>query len=645
MRRDIESLRGTIAFGLITIREDEAEALLDRFEVPDSAFGRGDYDIGVVGTLEGAEHQFALVRCSQTGQGIAQKAAHDLIEDLAPRLILLVGIGGAVPSKDFTLGDVVCAMRVHDFSVRAALEGRPDEFDVRGGPMHRRVEKLLSRLPVLLRKPSLEGWNSSDAISCKLPQVVVPSKRSNRYYGSDGWKNSVRESLEYHFPKGKQQRPRLVTARPVASSDALVKDTETVHQWSQSARSIADVEMELGGVYIAARGDTEVPILAIRGISDVVGFKRGEEWTKFACHSAAAFAFALVKSGELDHLLQFAKVIPGRPIIDRLSDSATTGVEAAELLQRHLGSTDKLSPHEMRFLQNEYDAFRLRRVLLDILGLHVQQMQLPMVIRGYVEDTRLGQESPWQPRWPKICELIGFLQEKVGRLMEVLWEFDGDFLVYKLDDYRNLLFTLKERDQTLSELLTFVDPHSPQELDRLLVLAGKYDELIRHLKTSEDIIAQYIGEGRVERWEPLGTWVSLYHELDTWGPGSGWGTMETWTEIRRTSSKLERYLSQNWLEKARLQGADRQWYLLPAWSTQELRFGLRFGSADQAAVAEESESVKGLTDGYQDKWSGLSLVRDGKWLILTIPKDSFLELVGSVDKVSGGWPRQGTLSA
>jgi nucleoside phosphorylase len=312
MRRNIESLQGKIAFGIITIREDEAEAVLDRFEVPDNTCGRADYDIGALTTLEGAVHQFALVRCLHTGQAQAQRAAHDLIEDLAPSLILLVGIGGAVPSKDFTLGDVVCATRVHDFCVVAALEELPDELDIRGGPMHWRVEQILGRLPALLRKASLKGWHSGDSIGCELPHLVVPPEDSDRYYGSDPWKKDVRESLEYHFPQGKQPRPRLVTARPVASSDALVKDTKTVQQWRQAARALAAVEMELAGVYIAARGDSEVPILAVRGISDIVGFKRGEEWTKFACHSAAAFAFALVKSGELDHWLQPVKVTPGR---------------------------------------------------------------------------------------------------------------------------------------------------------------------------------------------------------------------------------------------------------------------------------------------------------------------------------------------
>jgi nucleoside phosphorylase len=55
--------------------------------------------------------------------------------------------------------------------------------------------------------------------------------------------------------------------------------------------------MELGGVYVAGqRINRQYPVLAIRGISDIVGFKRDDEWTKYACKTAAAFAIALVRS-------------------------------------------------------------------------------------------------------------------------------------------------------------------------------------------------------------------------------------------------------------------------------------------------------------------------------------------------------------
>ena len=52
--------------------------------------------------------------------------------------------------------------------------------------------------------------------------------------------------------------------------------------------------MEMAGVYQAAH-DAQKPVLAIRGISDIVGYKRSPEWTEYACHSAAALTIALLK--------------------------------------------------------------------------------------------------------------------------------------------------------------------------------------------------------------------------------------------------------------------------------------------------------------------------------------------------------------
>ena len=50
--------------------------------------------------------------------------------------------------------------------------------------------------------------------------------------------------------------------------------------------------MESAGIYTATHG--RVPFLAIRGASDVVGFKRDHDWTAYACETAAAFARALL---------------------------------------------------------------------------------------------------------------------------------------------------------------------------------------------------------------------------------------------------------------------------------------------------------------------------------------------------------------
>lgn len=54
--------------------------------------------------------------------------------------------------------------------------------------------------------------------------------------------------------------------------------------------------MEAGGVYEAARRSSR-PLLCVRGISDIVGFRRNDEWKDYACHTSAAFVKALIHFG------------------------------------------------------------------------------------------------------------------------------------------------------------------------------------------------------------------------------------------------------------------------------------------------------------------------------------------------------------
>ena len=73
--------------------------------------------------------------------------AYEMILELMPRWILLVGIAGGYPDSDYSLGDVILSSRVHDFAVGAALEGGKVEFQQQGGPVHLDVEKILTHLP------------------------------------------------------------------------------------------------------------------------------------------------------------------------------------------------------------------------------------------------------------------------------------------------------------------------------------------------------------------------------------------------------------------------------------------------------------------------------------------------------------------
>ncbi len=59
--------------------------------------------------------------------------------------------------------------------------------------------------------------------------------------------------------------------------------------------------MEAAGIYEAAQQmNHQYPVMAIRGISDIVGLKRNKRWTEYACQTAAAFAYAFIMTAPLD---------------------------------------------------------------------------------------------------------------------------------------------------------------------------------------------------------------------------------------------------------------------------------------------------------------------------------------------------------
>ena len=107
-------------FGIITIREDEFKAVASRFKLtPQRGASGRNYGISQIQTRDGKNRTVAIARCAEQGPQAAQQLANEMINDLSPSLLLVVGIAGAVPDTDFTLGDVVVSSRIHDFGVNA----------------------------------------------------------------------------------------------------------------------------------------------------------------------------------------------------------------------------------------------------------------------------------------------------------------------------------------------------------------------------------------------------------------------------------------------------------------------------------------------------------------------------------------------
>ncbi len=291
-----------VDFAIITIREDEFQAVLQRFpQKPQKGPSGRTYGISQVKTQDGQNGTVAIVRCIEQGADTAQEVASYAINDLDPQMLLVVGIAGGVPSDDFTLGDVIISSRINNFNVSKRYEDGTEKFDVRGG-IHPFISDITASL--YLYQEQLADWNKSTAIKLKRPTVDLSQfdtdtfkKKVTASADKDiaSWYKDLRSSITSHF--GNTRAPLFKTGT-IASSNNLVRNVDLLIQWLQNARSILAVEMEAAGVYQASQKVAkQYPVMAIRGISDIIGLDRDNQWTKYACQTAAAFAYAFVRSG------------------------------------------------------------------------------------------------------------------------------------------------------------------------------------------------------------------------------------------------------------------------------------------------------------------------------------------------------------
>jgi nucleoside phosphorylase len=272
---------------ILTMKAEEFGAALEVFSQEPSIFigpeSLRQYNLR--STSAGGSHRYrlALVRLVDQGNGEALDAARDACAELRPALILLVGIAGAVPCTDLTLGDVMISLRVNDYTLHALKDGTPSEYAINGWP----VETALARFVVNLqaRQDEMGDWNGD------LPDRPALDLAKLETYGPPVWQTRVRESIEHHFTQHPRARPKQIDGT-LASSDALVKATDALTAWLATARDTRAIDMESAGVYRGTRG--RCPMLTIRAMSDVVGLKRDESWVPYACAAAARFARAFL---------------------------------------------------------------------------------------------------------------------------------------------------------------------------------------------------------------------------------------------------------------------------------------------------------------------------------------------------------------
>jgi len=295
-----------VDFVIITILQEECDAVLERFpqkQKPQQGPSGQIYAISQIETQQtGQSCTVAIVKCPRPGNDIAQKVANDAISDLDPQMLLIVGIAGGVPSDDFTLGDVIVSNYIANLNVSKRTKDGQEEFDMQGG-IHAGISTLTAGLSFY--KTELAGWNDSSSIKVSRPTVKLSQFSINKFKDripkeADesvvDWYNKIQSSIVNQFRVPRAPKFRTST---IASSNTVIRNIDLLIQWLKNIRSIMAVEMESAGVYQATQGgNKQYKVMAIRGISDIIGLEpREDQWKIYACHSAAAFAHRFITAG------------------------------------------------------------------------------------------------------------------------------------------------------------------------------------------------------------------------------------------------------------------------------------------------------------------------------------------------------------
>ncbi|MEP7124075.1 MAG: AAA family ATPase [Byssovorax sp.] len=337
--------------GILTFREDELAAVLERFP-PDGVFdGRRIYNLSRVPLEGGESYTVAIVRClEEMDSGDAAAAVRDFAEELTPKLLLVVGTAVAIPSERVTLGDVVIATRiVHGSSLK---NFSPSSSVLPNEPLHAQVTKWAANLPA--RILMMQTWHSEVRED---PPTLPNELTSDSAFGElmmSFYAHHFSGEKHYHpFRRVKIRSPRVAVGVVVVNSNAP-HHVEAMTLWDKAGNDALAVETESLDVYRTSR-EYDLPTMSIRGIDQINGLSRTVRQTRYACQIAAAFARAFLGTRPIapynaeEHLSVVDEATPDRPVdierLFRISRVVLTDVRGFRALDLALNAPDSSQDH------------------------------------------------------------------------------------------------------------------------------------------------------------------------------------------------------------------------------------------------------------------------------------------------------------
>ncbi len=306
---------------IVTFIRDEYETVLAHFPASNKESASstiGSTRVVSVPTKTKQKAKVAIARIEKKGNISALKNILGLITEQKPRLVLAVGIAGAPPQSDIFWGDVLLANDILNMTVSAETSKGKEEA-VASTFLNPTVKKYIANLAT----DDFLAWQQSNINN--RPKV---KRIGNTWTGNKEWDKKIKEVLAENE---KQEQPKFVVG-PIVCSGSLIKSHESMQRMLLINRDILGIDMESVGVAEACE-EKNILLLIIRGISDIVGHERSDEWKIYACKTAASFALELVRINCVDSIQ--SRLTVGKL---KLSEDTEKVIESLEIILYEIGN-------------------------------------------------------------------------------------------------------------------------------------------------------------------------------------------------------------------------------------------------------------------------------------------------------------------